>query len=206
MDPKKTLEQYVGASLATKIFGGVLLAATVLMLLLGLTAGNSSDQEMWFVFTGICAILLLIPVVYILMPVTRLNKCLRRLEETGELEKAAAALSAPDACIIGKNVGRVSGGYLYGKGTGMVVRVADVIWLYKFVQRTYFIPTNASLMVTTADHNKIPAVIFGRNDKNQELEQAMLQMHKQNPNILLGFTRENQKAANAARKAVKLNY
>lgn len=203
MESKKILEKYVGPSLMTKIFFWLLLGLGAVQLVLGLTTGGS-DGEMWIVFAVITLFVWIIPLVYTLMPMTRLNKCVKVLEANGEMEAAAKALESHDTYVIGNNKGRISGGYLFGKGTGMVVRVKDLMWCYKFVQRVYFIPTNASLMVNTMDHTRIPAVIYGKNDKNQELEQAMLYLHKENPNILLGFNRENEKAYKAAKKAAKV--
>lgn len=202
MDPKKTLEKYVGASMVNRIFCWLLLGLAALQLVMGIAAGGS-DGEMWFVFAVITLFFWIIPLVYVLMPTARLNKCLKRLEENGELEQAAKALESSDALVIGKNVGRISGGYLFGKHTGMVVRIQDLMWCYKFVQRVYFFTVNTSLLVCTMDHVKTPAVIFGKNDRNQELEKAMLHMQQINPNILLGFNRENAKAYKAAKKAAK---
>lgn len=203
MDPKKTLEKYVGASLVNRIFFWLLLGLAALQLVMGIAAGGS-DGEMWFVFAVITLFFWVIPLVYMLMPACRLKKCIKVLEETGELEKAAKALESHDTYVIGKNVGRISGGYLFGKGTGMVVRIQDLMWCYKFVQRIYFFPVNTSLLVNTMNHVKTPAVIFGKNDRNQELEKAMLHMQQINPNLLLGFNRENEKAYKAAKKAAKV--
>lgn len=203
MEPKKILEKYVGPSLVNRIFFWLMLGLAGLLLVLGLTTGGS-DGELWMVLGVTTLAMWLIYAVVVMIPVLRLNKCVKLLEASGELEAAAKALESYDTYVIGNNKGRISGGFLFGKNTGMVVRVKDLMWCYKQIQRVWFIPTNASLIIYTMDHTLIPAVIYGKNDRNQELEQAMLYLHKENPNILLGFNRENQKAYKAAKKAAKV--
>ena len=203
MESKKILEKYVGPSVGNRIFFWLLLGLAVMLLVLGLTAGDS-DGELWIVLGITTLAMWLIYTVVVLMPVLRLNKCVKLLEASGELDAAAKALESHDTYVIGNNKGRISGGYLFGKNTGMVVRVKDLMWCYKQIQRVWFIPTNASLIIYTMDHSLIPAVIYGKNDRYQELEQAMLYLQKENPGILLGFNRENQKAYKAAKKAAKV--
>ena len=158
MESKKILEKYVGPSLVNRIFFWLLLGLAAVQLLIGMFTGGS-DGEMWIVFGVITLFLWVIPLVYMLAPMTRLNKCFKLLEASGELDAAAKALESHNTYVIGNNKGRISGGYLFGKNTGMVVPVKDLMWCYKFVQRAYFIPVNASLIVNTANHSKIPAVI-----------------------------------------------
>ena len=93
MESKKILEKYVGPSLVNRIFFWLLLGLAAVQLLIGMFTGGS-DGEMWIVFGVITLFLWVIPLVYMLAPMTRLNKCFKLLEASGELDAAAKALES----------------------------------------------------------------------------------------------------------------
>lgn len=136
-------------------------------------------------------------------PAKVLKNSLNALEEAGELDRAAEELSAGEYVTIGKDKGRMTARYVFGKGTGVVVRYQDIAWAYKQNQRRNFVNVNSFLIVNTLKHTGLQAVNFGKYDKKNELEQALVYIAQRNPNAFIGYTQPNVVAYNKLKTAAK---
>lgn len=163
-------------------------------------SSSSSGYYMGALFLGILGLLFLMQTI---KPSKDFRNCVKALEEAGELEQAAEELSRGEYTTIGKDRGRMTSRYIFGKGTGVVVRYSDILWCYKQTLRRNFISVNAFLIVNTAKHAGLTAVNFGRHDKKNELEQALVYIAQRNPNAFIGYTQPNIVAYNELKRAAK---
>lgn len=168
------------------------------------TTPAKSDQAIWFVGAFFCGITALIFGAICMTPNSNFKKCVNRLEEKGQLERAAEQLESLERVTVGADVGRLSPNYLYGKNSGVVLAYEDIAWAYKKTIKQYFVTVNANLIVCTADGKEYSAINYGRNDKFKDIENTLLKIHEKNPRALIGFTRENQLAYKELKKAAKL--
>lgn len=167
------------------------------------TTPNEEKTAMYGVFALFSGMFALIILIVVMTPSGKLKKCLRRLEQNGQLERAAEQLESQARYTVGKDIARLSEEYIYGKGTGVVVRYDDIVWCYKQTIRRNFVVTNSNLLICTADLEKAPAIMIGGSDKNNEIEQALVMIGQKNPMALLGYSQENQKAYREWKKAMK---
>lgn len=197
-DLLNTLYEVVGmtASEYEEYFGTQYMNAT--------TTPAKQDQAVWYIGAMFCGFIALFLGLVGLTPNGAFKKCVKRLEEKGQLERAAEQLESLERVTIGADVGRLSPNFLYGKNTGVVLAYEDIAWAYKKNIKRYFITVSASLMVCTPDGKEYAAVNYGRNDKFNDIENALMKIHEKNPKTLIGFTRENQLAYKELKKAAKL--
>ena len=163
-------------------------------------SSSSSGHYVGAMFFGIIGLLFLLQT---LKPNKDFKNSIKRLEEAGELERAAEELSSGEYITVGKDRARMTGRYIFGKGTGVIVRYGDILWCYKQTLRRNFINVNAFLIVNTAQHAGLTAVNFGKHDKKKELEQALVYIAQRNPNALIGYNQPNIVAYNELKMAAK---
>ena len=132
------------------------------------------------------------------------KRTIQALEQANLLDRAAAELNSADVMIVGKDRARLSGGFLFGKGTGVAIPFSDIQWVYLRKQKSYFITVNCFLIVNTNQRANIVAVNFGGGDKNNVLGAAIDFMAQRNPNILLGYTNANHRAYKDRKKAAQI--
>lgn len=125
------------------------------------------------------------------------RRCLKRLQELGELERAASAFEASAAEIAGKDRARATEDYLFGRGTGIAVRWDDIVWAYaRAVANNSF-----SLVICTTAIKNVQAINFGA---GADLCGRILALiAERNPRALIGYTPENIAQYKALRKAAK---
>lgn len=132
------------------------------------------------------------------------KKCIRRLEELGELERAEEQLNNPGNVVIGKDRARLSSNYLFSRKTGVVVRYEDIMWCFKRIRRYNYVQVDTTLVIYTPFGKNLIGIQYGRKDKNNELDNAMVTIYQRNPNTLFGYTRENSKQYKERLKAPQL--
>lgn len=132
------------------------------------------------------------------------KRTIQALEQANLLDRAAAELESADVMIVGKDRARLSGGFLFGKGTGVAIPYSDIQWVYHRNQKSYFVTVNCFLIVNTNQRANIVAVNFGGADKNNVLGAAVDFMAQRNPNMLLGYTGANQRAYKERKKAAQI--
>lgn len=129
------------------------------------------------------------------------KKCLKRLEELGLTEKAAEQLeNTTFHTVVGKNKGVLSQDFLFGKGTGMVVLYSDILWCYQLNRKVNFVPANSYLMVGTMATAVEAAIDLNRNDRKGVIAEAITIIAQQNPNAMVGYSKEYASTFSAMRK------
>lgn len=206
MDSNKTMAKYVKPTTWTYGFAWVFAGLGVFSFLGGVFSSHSSDEIgasvvgfLFFMMMAFCFFIIGFA------PQSAYKKCLKRLEALGELERACEEINSLGCMTVGKDRGKLTAHYLYGKKTGIVVRYEDILWCYRKIQRYNFVAVNSYLMVGTAFCKMQTAITMGKNDKNDEIPQAMMYIAQRNPNVLFGFTNENNKAYKAKLKEAQYN-
>ena len=119
------------------------------------------------------------------------KKSLAALEERGLLERAAAQMESGVILKLGKDRGRLTEQFVFGKATGVVVRYDEILWAYQRTHRTNFVVTNTYLVVNTRQQKNMNAIALGKKDKSNQIAQALLTIYQHNPRALVGYTPEN---------------
>lgn len=193
MDSKSMIKRYIGPKPTSLVLAVALLAGAAVLGILGL-AVPGLDSGMYYVLAMFAALTALLPLSVALPVLKNTKKCLAVLEARGELDKAANQL-APDRCtVLGKDHMRLGSDYLFCKNRGLAVKYEDVLWCYKRVVRSGLITSASALILNTRDAKEIPAFVVRMSDKSDKLGQAAELLAEKNPNILFGFSRENQLA------------
>ncbi len=163
--------------------------------LLDTNATDESGVTMGAVLGGFIALLIGLIFVLALVPAEQnAAKCLRALEARGLTQRAAGQLESEANLVIGKDEGRLSQEFLYGRKTGIVVPYDSILWCYRRVTRQNFSTVSTSLILCTRDMKKKAAIVLSGKDKDDVLNRAMLVIAAHNPTVLLGFTNENASA------------
>jgi hypothetical protein len=122
------------------------------------------------------------------------NRCVKALERENLLDQAANELENPEIEKIGKDCGRLSRRFLYGKGTGAVIPYSDIQWIYRReVKRYAVITVNVQLVVATNKINEMVVLNFSGKNKDEEFMKIYATVAQQNPEVLVGFTGENKR-------------
>lgn len=74
-----------------------------------------------------------------------------------------------------------------------VIKYADILWMYKHVQRTNGIKTNESIILKDMFNKSysIASMSLSTKAKTEQFEEIMNTISQKNPNILVGYTKEN---------------
>ena len=128
------------------------------------------------------------------------KRAIARLEQRSMLPQAEADLSSPTVRSERKDQFRMSGRFLFGKGIGLAAAWDDVLWCYQSVTRYNFIVTYRILVICTADGIRHEA--YYRKKDQDEIVGLMDYIGQQNPNVMLGYSLDNNRAY---REAVKKN-
>lgn len=120
------------------------------------------------------------------------RRAIRRLEERGMLEQAAAELESDAAQQELKDRLRLGSRFLFGKGMGLAAAWDDVLWAYRSnISYQYFVNLKR-LMICTAD--KKAHMLNYRNKQTDEICALMDAFAERNPEIRLGYSLENRRA------------
>lgn len=133
------------------------------------------------------------------------NKCVKALEEANLLDRAAAELESGEFEKIGNDCGRLSRNFFYGKKTGIVVPYSDIQWVYRRNVKQYFVITvNVSLILSTLTLDQQIALNFAGKNRDEEFNKIFRTIAQNNPNVLIGFTGENQREYKNRKSAAKI--
>lgn len=159
------------------------------------TSSGEAAAAPWLVGTLVCGLFGLAFLIVAATSASTARKFLRRLEELGLTQRAAQQLENTESgTVIGKNRGILTQDFLFGKGTGVVVPYADILWCYQLDRKRSFIPVNSYLMVGTMGSAPVGAVDLNRNDRQGVITEALAVIAQRNPNAMVGYSKE---AANA---------
>lgn len=195
---KESFAEYFDVSVAVldDYLGGVYLDT-------GTTPGESSMGG-WLGCVFIFLILGLCMAVPGLITKRNCKKSLAGLEQAGLLGTAASQLESPTNFVLGKDEVRLTRDFIFSR-SGVAIRYEELVWCYKRVQRVNFIPVSASLIASTATMPNFALVVTSANDKKGLMDQVMEEIYQHNPNIMLGYSGENQKAYRQIAKEAKAN-
>lgn len=167
----------------------------------GKSSESSESGALWYLgalFAGLFALVLALSV----FPAAKAaKKCLRALEEAGQLDRAAMELEAPGAYVLGKDNCRITPNFVFAKGTGFAVPCRDILWAFQRDQRFNFVVVNSFLVLQTG--SVAASASLGKRDKDGQIAQALMQLLQRNPDIMVGFNSENSKRFKELKKAQK---
>ena len=168
------------------------------------TSVGAENSAGWFVGALFSGLFGLVFVILQSRAASQSKKCLRVLEENCLLEKAAQQLENSEThIVIGKNRGIMTQDFIFGKGTGAVLAYKDILWAYKQDQKRNFVLVNSYLIAATTWMGAQGIVDLNGPDKTGCIGEALAVIGERNPDVLLGYTKENRKAYKAGLKAAK---
>lgn len=132
-----------------------------------------------------------------------LKKGLNELENNGMLDRAADELQSPLVEEIGKGKLYLTRNFIFSKSTGVIVNYRDIVWMYKRTQRTNFIVTGTYLIINTVKKGNINLLETEGKDKKGLLDKAAQVICDRNPDVLVGFDKENRRLYNEIAKQAK---
>ncbi len=178
------------------VFGTMYLDATS-------TPGDDAFA-LWLVGFIVCFVLGLIFLLITLPASMNFKKCVANLEERGLLDAAAAELQSEACEQVGKDCARLGRQFFFGKNSGMVLPYGDIQWLYRQNVKRNFITVNVNLIVSTNKLNQKVMLNYNGKNRDEELNKVFVAVAQNNPNVLLGYSSENQKEYKARKNAAKL--
>lgn len=158
------------------------------------SAGTNPREEnaaMWSVIAVLLAFFSLFCLIGGGAHLFAVNKAITRLEKSGQLSQAAAELNSPLAESVNKDRLRLTSRFLFGRRAGLAAPWEDVLWCYERVVKLYGVVGEHRLIICTSD-GKTHSIGFG--SKEDELQRVMADLKARNPEMLIGFSRENRKA------------
>ena len=143
----------------------------------------------------------LIHLLFIALPANNTAKrCLKKLEENGQLEQAAAELTSHNAkqYMDGKLI--LTDHFVFCKKSGQIFTYDEFVWIYRhtFTQRVLLIPIRvteslyASTMIakTGKPSQAYPIASMGK-DKMDQIKNAMVEIYNHNRNCMIGYSDQN---------------
>lgn len=168
------------------------------------TTPGDDALALWLVGFVLCLIFGLVFLLTGLPASVNFKKCVADLEERNLLDIAAAELQSDECVMVGKDCARLSRQFFFGKNSGMVLPYSDIQWIYRRNVKRYFVTVNVSLVVSTLKLNQKIMLNYNGKNRDEELNKVFMAVAQHNPNVLLGYTSENQKAYKERRKATKI--
>ena len=133
----------------------------------------------------------------------RAKKTVSRLEDKGELIKAANEMASAKAKHLIKGKAIFGENYVFCKNNGYIFNYDEIKWAYRhrFTQSVLFIPIKVTDSLYLAAANMSPrAVVSMGKDKTDEIKNAILEIYSHNDKCLIGYTKENIAAYKAMPK------
>lgn len=165
---------------------------------------GSDAMALWMVGFIISLVLGLVFLLIGLPGSLNFKKCIANLEERGLLDAAAAELESEACQKVGKDCARLGRQFFFGKKSGMVLPYSDIQWLYRQNVKRNFITVAVNLIVSTNKLNQKVMLTYNGGNRDEELNKVFMAVAQNNPNVLLGYSSENQKAYKERKNAAKL--
>lgn len=131
-----------------------------------------------------------------------MKKSIKRLEQLGELDAAAAELNGT-VNTIGNDKVRISDNYVFSKRQGAAVRIDDILWAYRSIATRRGAVANTSLMAHTCTGKTLVLAFLNGNDRKDLTGQIMEALAEVNPAVLLGIDEANRAEYKAMLKEYK---
>ena len=168
-----------------------------------MSVGNEPSRlanELWTVSTVVCALACFAFSLLRTKVNSSARKCIAVLRERGLLEQAAAELDAESTARVSGDCGRASENFIFGRGTGAVMPYGDVIWAFISVAQTG-VASKSYLVLSTAECRRLAAVDLGAAAIVAQCEGETLLgiITEHAPDVIVGFSKENERACRERR-------
>ncbi len=194
MDSKISIRQYISRK-------PIMILISVVMFAVGIILNSNPFGPP---LMGVGCMVFLFSALYFFPIKSKVKDSMLKLEAKGLVEKATEEMNSPDAKTVCKNKAILTENFLFCRKTGWAIELSEITWAYKhkFTQTVLFIPvyTTESLMVACGKNKVFQVLSFSGKDKKDELKDIILKAYSKNPNMLVGFTPENEKAHKVLRK------
>ncbi len=153
------------------------------------TTPNENTGYMWLTFALFGGLFSLVFLLIISPKASATKQSIKRLEKNGKLEEAKEALelslSDKSPLILDKN-------FVISRKNGVIISYKDIAWIFNRTVSTYGVQTGAFVVINTYDGYsvQIPTDKVSTETINQLIDNTLAV----NPNLLIGFAKENQKA------------
>ncbi len=127
------------------------------------------------------------------------RRCIKRLNQLGLTDLAAEQLESPLTEIIGKDTTRISQDFIYCRPQGSVMALNDILWMYGHIQRYNGVVVSQTLQAAGRTLKAVPVcqVEKGKDGIGTEaFSHIMEELAQKNPDLMLGYSPENQKIYN----------
>lgn len=129
------------------------------------------------------------------------RRSVKRLEALGLSDAAVQEFEDETNLVFGQQGVTLSMHYLYGYRNGTVLSTGDIVWVYKRVQRYFFIPVSTTLVANTIDGKA--KVISAKHLDEAVTTEIMQQLSARNAATRFGFSMDNQRFWRDCVKAAK---
>lgn len=173
------------AAEAEKIFGGVLLNTK--------RDYVSTAESVSLVLSVVCGAALLFCAAGFLLRIGQRNKCIAYLQKTGETENACRQTASG----VGQSYGsmKLVGGFVYNRKNAVLLKLSDIIWIFKRVKRYNFTKYGACLIAyTPIGEVDIMDYPTGKNSADPAPE-VIAALQSASPDMFIGYTLENKMLA-----------
>jgi len=168
----------------------------------GTNPGNAAFA-LFIVGAAFSGLILLILIAVSASIQNRYKKSDERLYALGKSDDAEFEFTAMDNLRFEKSKLILSEHFAYAGSTGVVASYEDIIWLYKYVQRNHGVVVSTQLIAGLI--NGRTAALATRFVTDELIEQAVMKILRQNPNVLVGYSIDNARQFRARVKEFKLN-
>ena len=159
------------------------------------TTARRQAASPWLPPAIVCALAGLVLLLYWHRRERTALRCLARLEALGLMDAAAAQLEDLDrSTLLGDDQGRLTGDFLFGRGTGMACSLGDILWFYRTEKSRFFLLPRTVMMVGTRHTLLRPAVNLKRFDRLNTTLDVAAAITEKNKHVLLNRSRENSTA------------
>lgn len=123
------------------------------------------------------------------------KRSIKRLEQLGLTEQAEQQLNSPLTEVIGNDMTRITQDFICCKPNGAIVPISDILWMYGHIQRYNGVKVFENLNACTKTGKTY--VVCNAEKKagtdSDSFTRIMEIIREKNPDIMLGYSLENQK-------------
>lgn len=141
------------------------------------------------VFSAVCAIAAFILFLNEIQKKKNLERSLKKLESGGLLVESFRELSAYGSDGASEGI-ILTDHFIFDKNSCSIVPYKDIAWAYKHVVRRNFIEVNSFVVCCMRD--KTRQQLIPLKHKKEVIDRTLMTIVQKNPDVLLGFTKENK--------------
>jgi len=171
--------------------------------------GKSSPQNTGYIAAAVAFVFTIISVLLIIGLIKtsiKIKKSFKHLAKIGEQENAEYEFERSDQYLYSKHKIILTKNFVFIKGKGIVIKHKDILWCYNRKQYYNGVKCNDSLVFDTALFGSIQAINFGaRKNKYGDFDTILAIIFRENPNVLLGYNKENRRESNRLKKEKRNN-